>query len=131
MEKMNAVLDELAALCPELNAEWQNYKQSAYPVDNCDEERLHYIDVTLISRHIVKQLKESNTSFFLEIFSKVESRLSEYDDEIKNLISIGLLESIQNISSNEGIDFKHAFNEWLQPISKKHWDDLISGWENI
>ena len=50
------------------------------------------------------------------------------NDEIKNFITVGLFESIQNIGG-EQIGYHFSFNQWLKPETQKAWDWVIGFWE--
>ena len=39
-----------------------------------------------------------------------------------------MFEGIQNVGGPE-IDYYNSFDLWLQPTSKKKWDELIDFWE--
>jgi hypothetical protein len=53
----------------------------------------------------------------------------EGDSYIKEAATIGLLESIQNIWGNSGIDFE-TFVERLLPESRRCWDSVNKFWQS-
>jgi hypothetical protein len=63
-----------------------------------------------------------------ELVTKVEQILTNCDTEIESLIIVGLFEGIQNIGGSE-IDYYFGFDNWLLPLSKIKWDNLIDSWE--
>ena len=104
-----------------------NYLKSEYQPG---EERLLYLDIGEVSRHITIDYKKGETTYFSSFFEKVEEILQNCDDQVETLIAVGLFEDIQNILGKE-INYYSGFNDWLKPISKSKWDSLIDFWEGI
>lgn len=95
-----------------------------------NEGRLLYVDIGEISRIIVTDFKQGNTAYFNIFFEKAEEILQSCDGVVETLIVIGLFEDIQNIAAGE-INYYSGFNDWLMPISKSKWDNLIDFWQGI
>jgi hypothetical protein len=119
-------LEMLTNVFPELKQRWEMYLQTEY--QNYNEERLDYVDIGEIIRHIVEKKKRNNTSGLDEFFDRVETILVHGDGYTKDLIIIGLLEGIQNECGSE-VNYYTGFNEWLKPETKKAWDEVIQFWE--
>jgi hypothetical protein len=75
----------------------------------------------------VEQLDAGATQNFEAIFDVVERWHCEGDSYTKEAAMNGLLEGIQNISLNRGID-PRRFESWLKPLSKRSWDSLNRAW---
>ncbi|HZY35036.1 MAG TPA: hypothetical protein VFE53_00215 [Mucilaginibacter sp.] len=91
--------------------------------------RLNYLDIAEISRFIVDKIKSKQADFVKDLFIKVEQILSDCDENVEDLIVVGLFESIQNIGGGRKIDYYRGFDKWLLLISKTKWDNLIDLWE--
>ena len=59
-----------------------------------------YVDSGVFAQHLVGLLEANRTSEFEGVFDAVERLLIEGDDGIRYLIAFGLIEDVQNISSN-------------------------------
>ena len=74
---------------------------------------------------IVDLFASGATEDFARFFSNVEQSLG--DDSQRNLVVVGLLEGIQNVSLNRGLGID-AFGQWLGPITDRYWRALMDFW---
>lgn len=125
-KELDNILQTLCSADAGLASHFEKYLAEEYP--SKDEERLSYYDVSEISRYIIERVKANETSFFNDFFEKVEEILNDCDDEATNIMVVGLFEGIQNAGGPE-INYYFGFDQWLKPVSKKHWDNLIDDWE--
>lgn len=125
-QQIDIVFDALISIDPKLKISFSDYLANVYKGDN--SKRLSYIDIGEIARYINNNLKVGQTQFFQTFFETVEHILKNCDSYIEDLIVVGLFESIQNISGSE-INYQSGFDNWLQPLSKLKWDNLIDSWE--
>jgi len=123
-------IDRVFAVLTSTDKELQKRFNEYLLVDYEDEslERLYYLDVSEIGRFIIDKIKAGQTSFFEEFFNQIEFILSNCDGYVGELIVIGLFESIQNAGGKD-INYYQGFNQWLKPLSKQNWDELIDFWE--
>ncbi|RZK28690.1 MAG: hypothetical protein EOO61_21715 [Hymenobacter sp.] len=123
-------IDRVFAVLTSTDKELQKRFNEYLLVDYEDEslERLYYLDMSEISRFIVDKIKAGQTSFFKEFFNQIEFILSNCDDYVGELIVIGLFEGIQNVGGKD-INYYQSFDQWLKPLSKQNWDELIDFWE--
>ena len=77
---------------------WEKYRAS-----NPDEGLL-YIDMDELSHHMVDLIKSNQTDEFPAVFEIIERLHIEGDHYVKEAATIGILESIQNVASNNGVD---------------------------
>jgi hypothetical protein len=124
---IDKVFSALISSDEELRNHFDNYINEEY--DEEFSERLYYLDIAEISRFLIARVKTRQTSFFQDFFAQVEIIFSNCDSYVDELMVIGLFESIQNNCGWDKIDYYYTFNEWLNPVSKQKWDDLIDGWE--
>jgi hypothetical protein len=68
------------------------------------------------------------TEEFPAVFQVVETWHILGDSYVQEAATIGLLEGIQNIAGNEGMD-PEAFAPWLLPESQKWWGKLNRFWD--
>ena len=123
-------LELLVSSLPNIEEEWSSYLQNEYGQVFISANRLHYLDVAAIGRIVVKRIKNGEEEGLKEFFEAVENIITFGDEESKQLIIVGLLEDLQNISGSEGIDYYTNFNQWLKSETKKEWDFLIYIWES-
>lgn len=87
-----------------------------------------YLALGSLAQHLLARLKIGDTEGFEDIFAVVERWHTEGDTYVSEAASIGLLESLQNLSG--GNDRKTATVEpWLGPESRRWWDKLDRFWE--
>jgi len=80
--------------------------------------------------YLVEQYQVGDTSCFAAVFAKVEHCAQSGDWEVLNLISVGLFENIQNLSSHRPIG-QAVFLRWLGPKSRQLWDNMNEVWAEL
>ena len=116
------VMPLFLAACPSFVPPWEEYRAS-----NPDKGLL-YIDMGELAHHMVDLIKLNQTSEFSAVFDIIERLHIEGDDYVKEAATIGILESIQNVASNNGVD-PEAFVPWLRTESRKWWRQLNDFWQ--
>lgn len=81
------------------------------------DKRIYFRDMSRIAEVINAMFLLNLTKNFSNLFKNIEEILINSDQFIRELIVIGLFEYMQSTSE---INYHTAFNEWLQPISKKN-----------
>lgn len=119
--------DILTSTFPELRSRWTNYIQE---YSDYASDRIDYVDIGQIIDFVVEKVKSGNQDGLTNFFDQVEAILSNGDDYTKELIVIGLLEGIQNVSGWDKVDYHKGFDQWLKPKTKEAWDQLIHFWES-
>ena len=92
------VMPLFLSACPSFAPDWENYRAS-YP-----DEGLLYVDMGELAHHMVDLIKSNQTSEFQVVFDVIERLHIEGDDYVKEAATIGVLESLQNVASNNGVD---------------------------
>jgi len=95
----------------------------------CGEAELLYIDLGEFADHLIDLYKQNQKQEFPAIFCAVEELHKEGDDYVREAATIGLLEGVQNIAGNRGLD-PEVFVEYLEPESKKWWKKLNDFWND-
>ena len=72
-------------------------------------------------------MREGKLDCFSALFDEVERSLTAADSEVRDMLVIGLLEDIQNISTWGKIDPDIGL-PFLGPESRKGWFELIRMW---
>ncbi|PLS06717.1 hypothetical protein CVD27_07195 [Neobacillus cucumis] len=91
-----------------------------------DGEQLIYIDIMEFVAHLIELYKQNQINEFPKIFEVIELLHTDGDDFVKESATIGLLESIQNMSGDE-IN-PDVFKKYLKPESLKWWNHLDDFW---
>jgi hypothetical protein len=117
------VIAALRAACPSFAGPWQDHVRSF-------SGRIGpYVDAGAFASHLVDLLESDATSEFHEVFETVERLLIEGDDGIRYLVAFGLIEDLQNISSNRhDWSFAARFRPWLRPATMEAWDEVHDLW---
>jgi hypothetical protein len=112
-------VERIIASVPGFQAQWQVFlkeweKETSPP---------WYLGMGELAHYLVENYAQRATAEFAELFVSVEALLHKPDPELENLITVGLLEDIQNVASHR--DFGAApFREWLGPRSLVVWDEI-------
>ena len=81
------------------------------------------------ARHLVDRMATGDTSEFEATFDVVEDLLRTGDEVVVEVLTVGLLEDIQNGGANRyGWPFVASFRPWLGPLTTDRWDLLHRDW---
>jgi len=116
------VMPLLLSVCPSFVKRWEEHR-AFY-----EDEQLLYIDLGEFAHHLVELQKVSRTEEFSAIFDIIERMHVEGDDYVKEAATIGMLEGIQNVAGNSGLD-PEGFAKYLRPESAKWWRKLNAFWD--
>jgi hypothetical protein len=115
----------LLEACPSFAPAWADYVESW----SDEPERGGYLDVATFAHHLVGLLGRADTDEFPAVFRAVERLYEEGDAGQRYLLTFGLLESIQNVASNEhDWPFARRFRRWLGPTTLAAWDEVHRLW---
>ena len=123
MTESPKLIEKFLLLCPEFRAKWDEHV--AYWGD---QERGEYTDIAEFAHFLVDSYAHQRTESFPRIFSEIERLLTEGDPNVKELVSVGLLEDIQTIASHHEFG-SEAFTRWLEPTSRQVWYEIAKMWE--
>lgn len=86
-----------------------------------------YSGVDIISDAIVQSLESNDTQNFMWLFALIEKYLREGDTEVKELLSYGLIDHLQEslIKNKMKLD---AFDPWLRNETRGVWQSMIDIW---
>ena len=91
------------------------------------EEEIHYTLLGDFARHLLQLHRETRTAEFPAIAHVIERLHIEGDDYVREAATIGVLEGIQNVWANDGVD-PELFTTHLLPESRRWWDELNAFW---
>jgi hypothetical protein len=132
MEAENSLIDSKTAFyiltnsLPDLREVWKKYLEEEY--GNSKEPDFSYLDISVINRFVVDKFKNSQTKGFDEFWKNVELLINNGDSFTSELMVIGLIEGVQNVCGNSNLNYQTGFDNWIQPATKKAWNDLIEFW---
>ena len=95
--------------------EWKNDK-NGIPYYICLGDFAHYL---------INKIENSETDDFPKIFDVIEKLHIEGDSYVREAITVGLLESIQNIAGNKA----NLFIQFLLPETNRWWNKLNQFWD--
>lgn len=120
------VVPLLLDACPTVRDAWQKHLEFW----DGQQERGHYNDAAVIAQHIVESFERGDVSEFPATFGHIERCLLEGDEEAVNLVTVGVIEGIQNIASHRPFG-SQPFIAWLGPRGRIAWDELCVQWEQV
>jgi hypothetical protein len=123
MNSLELIIPKFLEIYPEFQQRWKEHLN-----DWDGESPGYYLDLAEFARFLVDQYESNLTNKFAEVFDQIERFLMEGDEEIKGIITVGLLEDIQTIASNRSFGYS-VFEKWLGVESKKAWLYLEEIWE--
>lgn len=94
----------------------------------CNDKDLPYVIMGELARHLLVLHQRSETTEFQPLCEVIERFNIEGVSSVRELATIGLLEGIQNIWANNGVD-PQDFSNWLLPESKRSWNQLNDFWQ--
>jgi hypothetical protein len=116
------VMPLLLEVCPTFTQKWEDSRASY------EGESLLYVELGAFAHHLVELHKLNRTDEFPAVFDVIERLHVEGDGYVKEAATIGLLEGMQNVAGNSGVN-PEEFLEHLKPESKKWWRQLNNFWE--
>jgi hypothetical protein len=108
--------------CPSFGEKWEEHR--AFKAD----EQLLYVDMGEFAHHLVELHKSNQTTEFPRVFDIIERLHIDGDHYVKEAATIGMLEGIQNVASNNGVD-RRVFVPYLGKESLKWWRQLNDFWQ--
>jgi len=116
------VMPALLRACPSFATSWAQYR-----ADPAHVEGEHYLDVAEFARHVVERVVAGDASAMPEVFRAVEGLYRDGDGEVESLLTVGLLEGIQNLALGRSMDL-NGFEQWLPPRVALEWKKVVDFW---
>ena len=90
-------------------------------------ENLAYVAAGAFARHLLALHQESNVSTFPSVAAAIERLHTEGSPWVQEFATIGVLEAVQNVWSNNNSNPEH-FARFLLPESRRWWEGLKNFW---
>lgn len=114
------VMPLILEACPSFRPVWES------DLDDDDRE-LTYICLGRFAGHLLDLHEQGRRDEFGAIAELVEKLHADGDHYVREAATIGLLEGVQNVWGNGGVD-PEEFRPFLLPESAKWWDQLNLFW---
>jgi hypothetical protein len=92
-----------------------------------DQERGHYNDMAVFSRHIVDCDSQMRPDELPAFFALLERFITEGSAEVRGLAVVGLLEGLMTVASHTP-QGSTRLEPLLLPLSRQAWNELVSLW---
>lgn len=109
--------------------EWKKELDKVGTAGWSTEEPGPYIKISLLAHYIVHSYKEGKTCEFSKIFKTLELIMQEGNNQAKELVTVGLMENLQSISTKESSLNGEVFKPWLGEESYKSWNAIEKFWQ--
>lgn len=94
----------------------------------CSNKDLPYVIMGDLARHLLVLHQRSETTEFQPLCEVIERLHIAGVHSVRELATIGILEGIQNVWANNGVD-PEMFGNYLLPESKRSWNQLNDFWQ--
>ena len=115
MSEQVDVASELAASCPELAIDWQ--------VHGSDLD-LPYVALGHLASRLVQVRRRYPAADFRPLFNDVEIRIGAAEPGVRNLVTVGFLEALQNVERDAGARWENL----MGPETLAAWRALNDFW---
>lgn len=114
--------EAIIAASPDFGETWERFKASD---DYAPDEPYNHLGQ--LAQHLVNAIKAGKTDGFAPVFAEVEDQLATASPEVRDLIIVGFLEDLQNISLNRDVPTT-AWAPWLGKKTAEAWKVLQDMW---
>ena len=119
----NDVVRKLVDAHPGFADAWREYVESPnYEPDH------PYIDVGQLASRLVNAATTGELGDVAELFGAVEAILKDSPADIRDLVLVGFLEDLQNVSLNRGLSLE-SWEQWLPPRTLEGWRVVKGLWD--
>ena len=125
MNNIKDIFPLLIEATPSFKTHWDKFIQEYKE----DESYPYYLCMSDFNRHIIKLLKEKELNQLKKTFKVIEHILIEFDHDSQELITVGLLEGIQNQVESKKVK-REEVESLLQPETEFWWNKVYRFWEN-
>lgn len=116
------VVAQLLHAYPEFADDWARFRES----DRFGPGE-PYNHLGHLADFLVGAMVAADTQGFDQLFSEVEKLLAVATPETRDLLIVGLLEDIQNLSMNRNVELDR-WDPWLRVNTKQAWEMIRSLW---
>jgi hypothetical protein len=116
------VVNRLVQAYPPYASSWATYSRS----DEFDPD-LPYTHLGDLATFLVDRIEADQTEAFASVFAELENLLAQADSRNRDLLIVGFLEDLQNISLNRGVALDR-WAVWLGGLAKDAWMAIRELW---
>jgi hypothetical protein len=116
------VMPSLLSAYPEFQEAWH-----AYTTSDLHGPGEPYNDIAQLASFLVSRQRASETKGFDRLFEAVECMLRTGPQAVRELLTVGLLEDVQNISLNNSVALP-PWEQWLGPTTREAWTKIGEMW---
>jgi hypothetical protein len=121
------VMPLLLEACPSFGRVWEAEVKNSDINLNEDGTRLYYLDAGDFARHLLELHEQGQRAELVSAFEAIERLHVEGDEYVRELGTIGFLESLQNNAGHRGLD-PEVFHEYFGPETSRWWRGLNAFW---
>lgn len=108
------VMPRLAAACPSF----------VRPMDAAGP----YMEAWALARHVVDLVVRDETADLAPEFGEVEALYELAAPGVDEVLTVGVIESLQNVAAEAGPDVCDRLRPWLGPLTAAAWDRVNAHW---
>ena len=86
-----------------------------------------YTQATLLAEALIDEVGDVGALQLRTVFMRIEAELARSDGESRAVLITGLLEDLQTISMNRGVNLD-TWTAWLGPLTRQAWDAVSAVW---
>ena len=117
MIEQEQVIPLILEACPSFRETW----------DQSDDQELLYVIMGELAHHLLSLYCDTRTDEFGPLCEVIERLHTDGNGFVRELATIGFLESVQNVWSHSDTD-SEDFYRFLLPESRKWWRELNDFW---
>lgn len=87
-----------------------------------------YLVLADFARHLIRLVERGETAGLPAAFAAVERLQIEGEHYVQEAVTVGLLESLQNLNLHPNGTNPEQFRPFLGPESARWWDKLVQFW---
>jgi len=114
------VVPELLRACPTFDSKWRRDRWK-------DEETPLYVILGWFAHHLLEMKREGRNDVLTAAGAFIGRMYSEGDASVREAATVGILEDVQNVWSNEGVSLDE-FVPFLTGESTRWWASLNEFW---
>lgn len=126
MMKPEDIVPAFLESCPGLSRPWREHLE--FWGDAPD--RGLFNDLAVIAQHAVDLYERADEAGLRVLFDLVERCLTEGNEDVQGLVSVGILETAQTLAANRSYDSR-IFEPWLSNRTRKVWGQLAAMWTGM
>jgi hypothetical protein len=113
--RQSQVIPMLLESCPTFQSLWWEHLEE-WPDHTPSRGHSHYLDVNAFAQYLKSRLGAGITDEFSAAFAAIERMMTDGDDDVRQLLTIGLFEDLSDSS-----EMAAQFLRWAGPYTRAGW----------